>query len=47
VRLVERHEANVVLFQAFFDRPEFRDRMLRWMARSLYDGIRGDEGMSA
>jgi type I restriction enzyme R subunit len=39
-RIVDRQEANDVLFTAFFDKPEFRELMVRWLTRTLYDGIR-------
>lgn len=39
-KVVERHEANEGLFQAFFDKPEFRTHMLDWLTKALYDGIR-------
>lgn len=41
-KIVERHGANDVLFQAFFDKPEFKEQMLKWLTKSLYDGIRKD-----
>ncbi|RKT79216.1 type I restriction enzyme R subunit [Terracoccus luteus] len=41
-KVVQRHEANDSLFQAFFDKPEFKEQMLRWIGRALYDGIRDD-----
>ena len=41
-RIVERHEANDGLFQAFFDKPEFKEQMLKWLTKSLYDGSRKD-----
>jgi len=41
-RIVQRHEANDGLFQAFFDKPEFKEQMLKWLTKSLYDGIRKD-----
>jgi len=46
-RIVERHAANDGLFQAFFDKPEFKERMLKWLTKSLYDGIRKEDGESA
>ena len=39
-KIVDRHESNDVLFQAFFDKPEFRQAMEAWLTRKLYDGIR-------
>jgi type I restriction enzyme R subunit len=45
--IVDRQESNDTLFQAFFDKPEFKEQMLRWLTRSLYDGIRKDHGQSA
>jgi type I restriction enzyme R subunit len=41
-KIVERHGANDGLFQAFFDKPEFKEQMLKWLTKSLYDGIRKD-----
>ena len=41
-KIVDRHEANDGLFQAYFDKPEFREQMLKWLTKSLYDGIRED-----
>jgi len=46
-KIVERHGANDGLFQAFFDKPEFKEQMLRWLTKSLYDGIRKEHGESA
>jgi len=46
-KIVERHEANDGLFQAFFDKPEFKEQMLSWLTESLYDGIRKEHGESA
>jgi type I restriction enzyme, R subunit len=39
-KIVERHGANDGLFQAFFDKPEFKEEMLKWLTKSLYDGFR-------
>lgn len=44
-KVVERHEANEGLFQAYFDKPEFKTHMLKWLTKALYDGIR-DEGLA-
>ncbi len=38
---------NDGLFQAFFDKPEFKEQMLSWLTKSLYDGIRKEHGESA
>jgi hypothetical protein len=35
------------LSQAFFDKPELKEQMLRWLTKSLYDGIRKDHGERA
>lgn len=32
-KVVERHEANEGLFQAYFDKPEFRGQMLTWLTQ--------------
>jgi type I restriction enzyme, R subunit len=40
--IVDRHEANGQLFNAFFEKPGFRDALIRYLAES-YDEIR-DEG---
>lgn len=45
-KIVDRQEANETLFQAFFDKPEFRELMQAWLTKKLYDGIR-DEDRSA
>ncbi len=45
-RIVDRHESNEALFQAFFDMPEFRSLMQTWLTKKLYAGIR-DEHRSA
>jgi len=36
-----------VLFQAFFDKPEFKEQMLKWLTKSLYEGIRKEQVESA
>lgn len=41
-KVVERHEANEGLFQAYFDKPEFKGQMLKWLTNALYDSIRDD-----
>jgi type I restriction enzyme R subunit len=46
-KIVDRQQANDTLFQAYFDKPEFRDLMVDWLTKTLYDGIRGDEGRTA
>jgi type I restriction enzyme R subunit len=40
-RIVDRHEANGQLFAAFFEKPGFRDMLIRYLAGS-YDEIRDD-----
>ena len=39
--IVDRHEANGQLFNAFFEKPGFRDALIRYLAES-YDEIRDD-----
>ncbi len=39
-KVVERHAANEGLFQAYFDKPESKEQMLRWLTTLLYHGIR-------
>ena len=39
--IVDRHEANGQLFSAFFEKPGFREAMIRYLAES-YDEIRAD-----
>ncbi|HET8599443.1 MAG TPA: hypothetical protein VFL99_03890, partial [Segeticoccus sp.] len=41
-RIVDRQTANEELFQAYFDKPEFRALTLKWLGRALYDGIRAE-----
>ncbi len=40
--IVDRHEANGQLFNAFFGKPGFRDALLKYVAES-YDEIRDVE----
>jgi type I restriction enzyme R subunit len=42
--IVDRHEANGQLFNAFFEKPGFREALMEFLAGS-YDEIR-DEGVS-
>jgi hypothetical protein len=42
-KIVDRQESNDVLFQAFFDKPEFRELMQAWLTQKLYEGIRKDK----
>jgi hypothetical protein len=46
-RIVERHEANDGLFQAFFDKPDFKEQMLKRLTKSLYDEIRKEDDETA
>ncbi|MEO6701271.1 MAG: type I restriction endonuclease subunit R, partial [Jatrophihabitantaceae bacterium] len=39
--IVDRHEANGQLFNAFFEKPGFRDALIRYLAES-YDEIRDE-----
>jgi type I restriction enzyme R subunit len=39
--MIDRQEQNGVLFQAFFDKPEFRAAMQDWVTDRLYRSIRG------
>jgi type I restriction enzyme R subunit len=43
--IVERHESNGQLFNAFFEKPGFREKLLDYLAES-YDEIRGEEEAS-
>lgn len=45
-KIVDRHEANGELFSAYFDKPEFREQMVAWLTRKLYDGIRREDEAS-
>jgi type I restriction enzyme R subunit len=38
--ILDRHEQNDALFQAFFDKPDFRDAMQDWVTERLYRNIR-------
>ena len=38
--MIDRQEQNGVLFQAFFDKPEFRNAMQEWVTERLYRSIR-------
>ena len=40
--IVDRHEANGQLFNAFFEKPGFRDALIKYLAES-YDEIRDEE----
>jgi type I restriction enzyme R subunit len=40
--IVDRHEANGQLFNAFFEKPGFRDALMRYLAES-YDEIRDED----
>lgn len=46
-KIVDRQQSHDALFQAYFDKPEFRNLMLDWLTKTLYDGIRGGEGRTA
>jgi type I restriction enzyme R subunit len=46
-KIVDRHEANDVLFRAFFDKPEFRDLMVDWLAKKVYRDVRRDRGQAS
>jgi type I restriction enzyme R subunit len=35
--VIDRHEQNEALFQAFFNKPEFQQLMVKAMSKSLYD----------
>lgn len=36
-QIIDRHEQNEVLFQAFFNKPEFQQMMVKAMSKSLYE----------
>ncbi len=38
--VVDRHESNATLFSAYFDKPEFREKMVGWLTEVLYDELR-------
>jgi type I restriction enzyme, R subunit len=40
--IIERHESNGQLFNAFFEKPGFREKLLEYLAES-YDEIRNEE----
>jgi hypothetical protein len=40
--MIERHEANAVLFNAFFEKPGFWDAFIRFLAQA-YPEIRDEE----
>jgi len=39
--IIDRQEQNGVLFEAFFDKPEFRDAMQAWVSERLYGICQG------
>jgi type I restriction enzyme, R subunit len=39
--VIDREQQNGVLFEAFFDKPEFRSAMQDWVTERLYRNIRG------
>jgi type I restriction enzyme R subunit len=41
--IIERHESNGELFNAFFDKPGFREALLEYLVGS-YDEIRDEDG---
>jgi hypothetical protein len=45
--IIDRHEAKDALFQAFFDKPDFRRVMFEFLAGEAYPRIRsGDDRAS-
>lgn len=40
--IIERHESNGQLFGAYFEKPEFREKLLEYLADS-YDEIRDED----
>ena len=38
--IIDRQEQNGVLFEAFFDKPDFREAMQEWVTERLYRNIR-------
>jgi hypothetical protein len=38
--VVERNESNATLFSAYFDKPEFREKMVEWLTEVLYTELR-------
>jgi type I restriction enzyme R subunit len=42
--IIDRQDANLELFQTYFNKPEFADLMTRWLTTELYGGIRGSGG---
>ena len=43
-KIIDRHGANDVLFQAFFDRPDFRDLLMKMLVENSYNRVRGEHG---
>ena len=43
-KIIDRHEANDVLFQAFFDKPDFRELLLKMLVENSYKRIRDEHG---
>ena len=41
-KIIDRQESNG-LFQAFFDKPQFRELMQAWLTKKLYNDIRDVE----
>jgi predicted lipoprotein len=36
-QVIDRHEANEVLFKSFFNQPEFQEMMIKSLAKNLYE----------
>jgi type I restriction enzyme R subunit len=39
--IIDRQEQNGALFEAFFDKPDFKEAMQAWISERLYRNIRG------
>ena len=46
-QIIDRHEANDALFQAYFDKPDFRRMMFEFLAGEAYRKIRDENGQAS
>jgi len=42
--IIDRHDSNESLFQAFFDKPDFRDLLVKYLVENSYKRIRDEHG---
>ena len=42
--IIDRHDSNESLFQAFFDKPDFRELLVKYLVENSYKKIRDEHG---